>query len=175
MAWPSVWFLSQRPLGSGVGAEEAEFLGAAAGLGEAGGPLDGVVAGGEFEDGEAAVEGWGPGVAARGGGAVGGDEGGGRGFVDAAGEEVDSGGFGFVDDGVGGAADGFKFAGGDGHRGAGEGDEVFGHGMRCFLVGDLRLVVGGVFWRTGDSGDRLNHRVRGDGRNRKVLFTFRAG
>src|SRR6266496_2567054 len=112
--------------------KDAQFLIAAACLCDACGPRNGLLARGQFEHGEAAVE-WGcPRVATLGDGAVSGDERGRHIFVNAAAEDVDAGGLCFVDHGMCVAAHGLPLAVGHDHRRAGEGDEILGHAAPPF-------------------------------------------
>src|SRR3954462_3623005 len=83
----------QRRLRSGVEPEDAQLLIAAAGLRDACGPRDGLIARGQFEHGEAAVEWWRPWVAAFGDRAIGRDKCGRHCFIDSAGEDINAGGF----------------------------------------------------------------------------------
>src|SRR5258706_15057290 len=83
----------QRRLRSGVEPEDAQLLIAAAGLRDAGGPRDGLIARGQFEHGETAVEWRRPWVAAFGDCAIRRDECGRPRFIGSPPGEINPGGF----------------------------------------------------------------------------------
>src|SRR6185312_6253392 len=118
------------PSGLRVEPEDAQFLVAATGFGDTRRPRDGLIARRQFQHGEAAVELWRPGIAARCNGAVSRDEHGRYAFVDSAAENVNTSGLRLIDHSVRVASHRFPFAIGDDHRSAWKGDQVFGHGAR---------------------------------------------
>src|SRR5258706_5753924 len=120
----------QRRLRSGVEPEDAQLLIAAAGLRDACGPRDGLIARGQFEHGEAAVEWRRPWVAAFGDCAIGRDECRRHGFIDSAAEDINAGGFRLIDHRVSVAAYRLPLAVGHDHRRAGKGNQILGHGAQ---------------------------------------------
>src|SRR5215813_9974605 len=137
--------------GSWVESEHAQFLVTAAGFRDARGPRDGLLARGQFEHSEAAIERGCPRIAALRNRAVGRDEHGRHVLVDAAAEDVDAGCLCFLDHDVRVVAHSFPLAVGNDHRCAGKGDQVLGHGALilwrltavAMRVCDLRVKLRG--------------------------------
>jgi hypothetical protein len=112
----------QRPLRSGIEPEDAQLLIAAAGLRDACSPRDRLIARGQLEHGEAAVERRRPRVAAFGDRAIRRDECGRHRFIDSAADDINAGGFRLIDHRVSVTAYRLPLAVWHNHRRAGKGN-----------------------------------------------------